>query len=415
MLRTTLILTCLLGHATFANPPLPTTRPVAAETKNAFARATLLFETSRFSDALVLLKKEIHGRPHHVRAYLYAAMCAEGMRDFATAADYWRDYGLLAATSAERTRARLRRNYCLRKSGHAAALPAPARLKLPALEPLNLSEEQIRKLSVYEQQAVTVRNENFTVTAHNRALAELIAKRCKLHLRQISAFLLGGRLWPHTTEIVVYKNHKTYLATGGVPHWSGGGFRFRRDPDGTAIRRVDVYQFDARGRFQTTLLSIVLPHELCHVVTTEYFGDRQPPLWLNEGLAMLAEDVDALWRQRPLIGPLQEKTTPSWRWLFNQQKVERGHVGRFYAMAASVTRFLAEHLEATQFQTFLAEIKGGQDSLSALSRALGADQPGRLAALEDVWRQKTLRKLLKTADERSMSTARTTSRPADAP
>ena len=159
---------------------------------------------------------------------------------------------------------------------------------------------------------------------------------------------------------------------------------------------------DAEGRFQPRLLSVVLPHELCHVVVTEYFGDREPPLWLNEGLAMLAEDVDPLWRQRPLLGPLQEGSVRSWQWLLTRQEVRREDASLFYAQAASVTRFLMERLEASQLQTLLSELKGGQDSASALGRAVSATGSAALAALESQWREKTLRKLTETADEESV-------------
>jgi hypothetical protein len=403
------ILTCLPllwaspWAAVRAAEPAPASRPVTRPTGGSpLARGIELFEARRHAEALVELKKEIFSRPHSVKAYLYAALAAEGIGDWDAAAGFWQDHGLLVTDPAERHRAQLRRALCLQRLGRATSLPATQRLQLRRPPPLVLTAEQLEQFAVHEPAPTTVRNDSFVVTAHNRALGEVIAQRCSLYLRQISAWLLGGRLWPHVTEVVVHRDRKAYLATGAVAHWSSGGFVFRRDPDGTATRRVDVFQVDGAGRFQPRLLSVVLPHELCHVVVTEYFGDREPPLWLNEGLAMLSEDVDPLWRQRPLLGPLQEGTAKRWKWLFAQQQVRRQDVAEFYAQAASVTRFLLEHLEVAQFQALLSELKGGQDSFSALSRAISATGAQPLASLESQWRAKTLRKLTETADERSV-------------
>jgi hypothetical protein len=60
-------------------------------------------------------------------------------------------------------------------------------------------------------------------------------------------------------------------------------------------------------------------------------------------------------------------------------------VGLFYAQSASATRYLIEKgMTAEQFQTFLAQIKKGNDMNSALQTALG--RPGDLlAAMEEHW------------------------------
>ncbi len=52
-----------------------------------------------------------------------------------------------------------------------------------------------------------------------------------------------------------------------------------------ANRRIDLL-VDKQGALTS------LPHELTHVVLADCFAGRQPPLWLDEGVAMLADTHD---------------------------------------------------------------------------------------------------------------------------
>jgi hypothetical protein len=198
--------------------------------------------------------------------------------------------------------------------------------------------------------------------------------------------ILGGRDDPHYVEINVWADQDDYIAhADDAPEWAGGNFSVQ-SRHGVTTRRIDLTQRDARGRFAVIMLDRVLPHEMCHLVVHEYFGDAACPLFLNEGLAMLAEcEVD---NQRVIVAgtTLAGGEPLSLRDLFARERHNMGEPGTFYAASFSFVEFLHSRMTEDQFTEFLAHVKDGCFVCDAIQRALcSPDTPTFPTDLESAW------------------------------
>ncbi len=214
-------------------------------------------------------------------------------------------------------------------------------------------------------------SEHFVVRARNAALAKLLAEEAEVALRRVSRLVLGGRAYPHSVEIHVWPDADSYAANApqAAPEWSGGAYSLT-SRNGLLIRRIDLTQLDEQGRFATVMLDRVLPHEMCHLVMRELFGDAPSPLFLQEGLAMLAEaepDADRIvLAGAALTGgegiPLSDLL------VIDRYDIENRAI--YYAESYSLVSFLRRRLTADQFDAFLAHVKNGCTTVDALERAL---------------------------------------------
>ncbi len=94
------------------------------------------------------------------------------------------------------------------------------------------------------------------------------------------------------TRIYIYRNQETYLKGEFTPpKWSKGLAYFSK-------KTIVVYDTG-----DTVKLLAVIAHELTHLYFESFYGEhiKYPPQWLNEGLAVMMEDlsysVDSPWSQ----------------------------------------------------------------------------------------------------------------------
>ena len=158
--------------------------------------------------------------------------------------------------------------------------------------------------------------------------------------------------------------------------------------DGKHVRRIDLTQCDAKGRFDTTMIDRVLPHELCHLVLADYFGDAACPLLLEEGLATLAESTLDQRRVVQAGAVLAKPNHTSLEKLLRWQREDIRYPEQFYALAFSFVEFLRDLLTREQFADLLYHVKSGCHLTEALQRALYAPPdelflPSLTAAWED--------------------------------
>ncbi|MCG3179627.1 MAG: hypothetical protein BIFFINMI_01967 [Phycisphaerae bacterium] len=269
-----------------------------------------------------------------------------------------------------------------RQAAPPAAGSEPAGEDLYALTP----QQTVRMSVVYDQEAQR-KTEHFEITTWNPMLSDVLAKRAEAIMEQVRRTVLGGQLYPHRIELVVYSDRNAFLAASQSPHWSGGSFTFRLNADGSARRLIQLYQVDDEHRFRGQLLSRELPHELAHVMLREYFGEQPCPLWLDEGLACSAE-VD---HGQALAGRMvelldAEKQLPLADMIDQiNPRVEQGNRS-FYVQATSLTRFLRSLLTDAQMKELLEQLKEGQKPSVALGRLLMLDnQPGWQVQMERQW------------------------------
>ncbi len=173
------------------------------------------------------------------------------------------------------------------------------------------------------------------------------------------------------TDVFLYEDHAHYLAGRfHPPAWSGG---LLTTQDGEPALAV----------FEPLDTSIVA-HELTHLYFHSYFGEVQPPSWLNEGLAgMLQGEALALPDSREK-GPVLAAVAPLAAFFESRpgRDMPSAWVSSWYRQAHSVVRFLKRgHIEM-KFADFCALLKEGAQVEDALKKVYEYDD---LAAFEAAW------------------------------
>ena len=170
-------------------------------------------------------------------------------------------------------------------------------------------------------------------------------------------------------NIYLYKDMQSYVrGEFAPPPWSNG---------------VAVYDKNAvavPAQKQTSALLHVLAHENTHLIFVRYFreGHRDPPSWVNEGLAML-EEADSpdkpetsQWYQN-MAAMDQRRWFPMDRF-FELSPTKDLHddkdlVAAFYVQAYSITHFLVRKHSHLQFKSFCDKLRDGQSVGDALRLA----------------------------------------------
>jgi hypothetical protein len=365
-----------------------------------FVRASAAFAAGQYAEASAGLARVLERYPRHPWLQMLLADACERAGQWPAARDAYR--AALANTLDERSRAiateaadRVARTI----ERQATATTAPADL-------YSLTAEQIAAMSVVYPDLARRQTAHFDIRTNNAARADVLAGRVETIFAAVSRPILGDAQYAHRIELVVYPDRAAFLKDQPADAWSGGGFIFTPQPDGSARQVIALYQIDESNRFRTQLFFRDLPHELTHAAVKEYFGSArsvtrttqgaiervegvQPacPLWLEEGLACTNEadggaSADA--QMRALLSAQAEKPLAE---MIDQIRPKIDVPAAFYAESTSLTRFLRSQLSNAQMKTFLAELKAGNQPSVALGRALvvAADRPEWLTALEERW------------------------------
>ncbi|MDY7009319.1 MAG: peptidase MA family metallohydrolase [Planctomycetota bacterium] len=263
----------------------------------------------------------------------------------------------------------------------------------PVVVSEQLSARRRVKLSTVDNRRFTESSEHFVVRAHNSDLAKLIVKQAEIALGRICRIILSGQDYPHSVSIYVWPNVTEYSKHAvTAPEWSGGSFSLRQGDNGQIIRRIDLTQLGKDGLLDTTMLDRVLPHEMCHLVQAEFFGDSPSPLMLSEGLAMMAEArVDnsrVLLVGAALAGdekiPLQK--------LLGTDRCDAENAAVFYAESFSLTAYLHKRMTPGQFGEMLNHIKTGCPLDEAIQRSLYVPESETfMERLSAAWEAEALR------------------------
>ncbi len=320
------------------------------------------------------------------RAWLIAATARRRLGSYDQAADAYRKF--LAGCDDPRER-----GYGLEQIGE--CMSSGSRAPRPAAASQLLTAEQRRRLSFVEgrhsRQIHTT--DHFVVRAYNSELAKLIGRQAEAALAHICQVILCGQDYPHTVSVYVWPNVSEYHKhAASAPEWAGGAFTLKHDPTGRILRRIDLTQLDDKQQFDLTTLDRVLPHEICHLVLAEYFGDAHCPLAVNEGLAMMAEATVANGRVRLAGAALAGTRKIPLRKLLTTTRLEPDDAHIFYAEAWSLTSYVHARLSRKQFREMLAHLKAGCPFEEALQRALYLPPDENfLAGLAKAWESEAIR------------------------
>jgi hypothetical protein len=138
--------------------------------------------------------------------------------------------------------------------------------------------------------AALATSENFHVeSSATRCDARDIARRCEQWRRYLQAKWMGKEhrgAWKPRCTLVIHGQRGSYQAAigRGLDRSFGSSLVNRRDGR-ISERRIDLL-LNPSG-----VLS-AFAHELTHVVLADAFTGSQPPLWANEGIAILADSVE---------------------------------------------------------------------------------------------------------------------------
>lgn len=131
---------------------------------------------------------------------------------------------------------------------------------------------------------------------------------------------------------------------------------------------------------ETSQMLRVLSHETTHLLFVSYFREqrRDPPAWVNEGLAMLEEaDSPTKPETSQWYQSMVEMDPKKWFPMdefFNITPTKDLHddkamVAEWYVQAYSVTHFLVRKHSRLQFKSFCAALRDGKSSEEALKTA----------------------------------------------
>ena len=171
-------------------------------------------------------------------------------------------------------------------------------------------------------------------------------------------------LWKNRAKIFVAKDREDYIKKYNCPDWSNACV----DYQGKAI-----FTYPQQKEF-----SLILSHELTHIIFREYLGLQKLPLWLDEGMSVYMEykyekkpsnDKFVLLKIMLSEGKYIKfdelsKLTPA-----ELKGKSKGYVDVFYTESFSIVNFLVEKWSRYKMSNFFKFIKDGYNVNEALCKA----------------------------------------------
>ncbi len=182
-------------------------------------------------------------------------------------------------------------------------------------------------------------SENFRIIHTDRKLAAEVALIAE-YSRALSYRLWFGEShvrWSPKCEIVLYPTAQEFAGrTGEMPSARALTRCYVRD-GWVASRRIEL-----RADMSDMKLGI-LPHEIAHAVLAGRFARRSPPVWADEGMAVLAQPEDI---QDRYLSDMIEARANGKRFRCEQLLLMDSYpeqVQSFYAHSVGVCRMLVDH------------------------------------------------------------------------
>lgn len=261
-----------------------------------------------------------------------------------------------------------------------------ATLKPPGPPSRRLSNDDLATLAVVEDKQHVETTPHFVVRARNERLAKLLAEEAEGALTRVCSDVLRGQDLPEKVLVYVWPNRQEFAA--GVPEAPEGAGSSSRlsTADGKAQREINLMQRDEAGKFNADMLDRALSHELCSLLVREFFAKAACPLFLEEGLSMLAEAQADDRRIRLAATAMAGQAAIPLPVLLGADREDLADPNLFYAEAFSLTDFLHSRLTDRQFREFLRHLRGGSCVAEALQRALDlAPREDFLSDLAKAW------------------------------
>lgn len=222
------------------------------------------------------------------------------------------------------------------------------------------------------------RTMHFTVKRQSRLMDKKFQATLERAYQRLHTELFSLSPWMATekVEVFVYRDRRAYAAGSfRPPEWSGGAAVL--DPDPKVAKRLILFK---------PVPDATVAHELTHLYFDSFFREagKQPPRWLNEGLATMLED-EVLRRPDPRNrGPRLKEVIPLERFFASEPGRDdpRNRVLDWYAQAHSLVRFLKRRYNKFRFVNFCKMLRAGDGEAKALRQAFGLKD---YAELEREW------------------------------
>lgn len=212
--------------------------------------------------------------------------------------------------------------------------------------------------------------------------AESVLKLCE-SLREELQQTWGGndppQSWQPKCQVVVHATRAAYLKIVGPGGSQTTGSSLIQLEAGKIVSRQIDLLLDSQGTVSA------LPHELTHVVLADRFGGRQPPQWLDEGIAMLADTRGKqLLHERDCRDAIAaNQALPMAELLRLSEFTSAGQVAPFYGQSLSLVHMLATKDQPAKIVKFALEaLDQGYDQ--ALQKHYGIES---VDELERLWRR----------------------------
>ncbi len=207
----------------------------------------------------------------------------------------------------------------------------------------------------------------------DRAYLNQLTSKAENYYRSITNNLGFQRfdfwLWDDRCEIFLYPGRAEYLEETGSIAWS------RAHVD---VVKKQITTFIGQENF----FDVILPHELAHIIFREFVGfDKRLPLWLDEGVAMLAE-AESPQRLRFAQNLVSAGKHIPLDKLSDIRAYTSIDPNVFYSQAASIVNFLLNRYGRRTFVDFCRQLRDRDNWLEALRRTYGFNS---LEELEAGW------------------------------
>jgi hypothetical protein len=186
---------------------------------------------------------------------------------------------------------------------------------------------------------------------------------------EVSAARLGAMLSTDLPRVraILFRDERDYRALAGE-EWSGGKYHNENEDGVIALFLLDNWIY------MRPVVHDVWQHEYTHAMVRA--AVRDPPVWLNEGLAMLFESTRAEEEQRRLaIGRVMSQVPPrEWPPISEliaatpREFYRDGNRDRYYAASWGVIYFLYHH-HRERFDRLFAALRAGESSVAAWKSA----------------------------------------------
>lgn len=207
------------------------------------------------------------------------------------------------------------------------------------------------------------------------AFAEKVARQAEQYYETITSDIGFTRfkdfwLWGHRASIYIYPTKTDFREASNAPSWAAGR--------ASSARHEIAGSRDDEDHF----LNSVLPHEMAHLILSEFIGADRVPQWLSEGVAQWEETG----REQNHILPQPAGLIPlSSLFSMDVRKESSPPVARlYYAQCASLVSFLIIRHGSDKFGRLCRALRDGKTTPEALASAY----PGiatSIPSLEAAW------------------------------